>query len=93
MFSTMLYLPLWFQTVKGESAMISGVQMLPMMFGIILAATFSGFAVAKFGHYKTYPIIGAILLATSAYLLYIFDENSVNKNLFQFYLVLELALD
>jgi EmrB/QacA subfamily drug resistance transporter len=76
MFSTMLYLPLWFQTVKGESAMISGIQMLPMTAGIILTSTFSGFAVAKFGHYKTYPIIGTILLTASAYLLYIFDENS-----------------
>jgi len=76
MFSSMLYLPLWFQTVKGESAMISGIQMLPMLFGLIIASTVSGFLVAKFGHYKTYPIVGTILATAGTFLLYLFDENS-----------------
>jgi len=69
MFAAIFYLPVWFQYVLGQSATVSGLQLIPMMFGIILASGISGFLVTKFGHYYSYPIIGSILSALGMFLL------------------------
>jgi len=92
MMSSMLYLPLWFQTVLGQSATMSGVQMLPMMFGLILASTTSGILVTKFGHYRTFPIVGTILASLGTFLLYLLDENSNQGKLIPFLILIGVGI-
>jgi len=38
MFGAFTYLPLWFQKVLGYSATSSGLQMIPLMAGLIIAS-------------------------------------------------------
>jgi EmrB/QacA subfamily drug resistance transporter len=56
------FLPLYLQLGLGVPATQSGVAILPMMFGLVLASGLAGRMVSKNGHYKRYMISGAVLL-------------------------------
>lgn len=47
----MYYLPIWFQAIKGASALNSGIMLLPMILSAVVASLSSGFMVAKLGYY------------------------------------------
>jgi predicted MFS family arabinose efflux permease len=64
--------------VQGKSATNSGVQMIPMMFGIIIGSVGSGIAVSKIGKFHFFPMIGLALATIGLYLLSLLDEH---KNL------------
>ncbi|KAK8057326.1 hypothetical protein PG996_011263 [Apiospora saccharicola] len=63
------FLPLWFQVVKGASAIQSGVGLLPMLLGVIFCVIISGFAVSWLGYYTPFMILGTVLMSVGAGLL------------------------
>jgi EmrB/QacA subfamily drug resistance transporter len=63
------FLPLYLQLGLGVPATQSGLVMLPMMLGLILAATISGRLVAKIGRYKPFMLFGGGLLLVSLVLM------------------------
>ena len=62
MFGAIVMLPLYLQTVKGNSATISGLKLIPFMLGIVSMSILSGKLISKHGHYKRYPIMGLVLM-------------------------------
>jgi len=68
MFGAIVMLPLYFQLVKGNSATLSGLKLLPLMFGIVSTSVFSGKWITKHGKYKPFPVVGMVLM-TAALLL------------------------
>ena len=62
MFSALIFLPVYFQAVKGMSATESGLALIPAVLGIILTSIGSGILMGNTGRYKIYPIAGAIML-------------------------------
>jgi EmrB/QacA subfamily drug resistance transporter len=68
-FGAIVFLPQWFQVVRGMGATESGLNLLPLVFALIVGATVSGQIAARTGHYK--PIIfGAMaILAVGLFLL------------------------
>ncbi|KAF4470310.1 aflatoxin efflux pump AFLT [Fusarium albosuccineum] len=63
-FLTALYfLPIWFQAVQGQTAIMSGVRNLPMLLGVVSCAMLAGAAVTTWGYYTPFMIAGAILMA------------------------------
>jgi len=60
--AVIIFLPLYFLIVQGVSYTQSGYQLLPFMFGLILASIASGQLVARTGRYKPYVLIGLVLL-------------------------------
>ncbi|MFD4173231.1 MDR family MFS transporter [Streptomyces anulatus] len=65
------FLALYLQVVTGASPTLSGVVLLPMMFGLVASSVVSGQIITRTGHYKWYPvlsmaigIVGALLLST-----------------------------
>ena len=62
MFGGLACLPLYLQIVKGQSATMAGLLMLPLMLGIMTASTVSGRLIAKTGHYRVFPIIGMVAM-------------------------------
>ncbi|KAA2261257.1 MFS transporter [Solihabitans fulvus] len=70
------YLPTYMQYVQGTSATVSGLRMLPMVFGILLASIFSGTAVSRTGRYRIYPMLGAAAMTVGFYLLSMLDETT-----------------
>jgi hypothetical protein len=63
MFGAMLTLPLYLQLVLGASPTESGLQLLPMILGLMIASIASGQIIARTGHYRQFPIIGTLLLS------------------------------
>ncbi|OBZ85304.1 putative MFS-type transporter C16A3.17c [Choanephora cucurbitarum] len=75
-FSMVYYLPIYFQVVKEDSAMWSGIRLIPMEMLIAAFATFAGIFISKVGLYKPLPPMGMALLTISVGLLCLFDENT-----------------
>ncbi|MEU1586345.1 MDR family MFS transporter [Micromonospora sp. NPDC005710] len=76
MFGAMNFLPLYQQTVQGASATNSGLLLLPLMFGMLVVSLVVGRAITKTGRYRTYPIIGGVVMTTGMALLSMLDVNT-----------------
>ncbi|MGC9219887.1 MAG: MDR family MFS transporter [Solirubrobacteraceae bacterium] len=62
MFGAITYLPVFFQVVHGESPTASGLQLLPLLLGMILLSTSAGIIISRTGRYRVFPIVGTALL-------------------------------
>ena len=69
MFGAITYLPLFFQIVHGESPTTSGLQLLPLLAGLIICSTGSGIVISKTGRYRIFPIAGTALITIGLVLL------------------------
>ncbi|MFK4108265.1 MFS transporter [Streptomyces sp. NPDC002176] len=69
LFGAASYLPTFLQMVDGASATESGLLMLPMMAGIVIASIVGGQLISRTGRYKVYPLLGAALAALGMWLL------------------------
>ncbi|MFD9792551.1 MDR family MFS transporter [Streptomyces sp. NPDC059070] len=72
MFGGMLMIPQYLQIVKGASPTRSGLEMLPLMLGVIIASVISGQLTARTGHYKIFPTVGTVIMG-AALLLFHFN--------------------
>ncbi|MFE7314746.1 MFS transporter [Streptomyces sp. NPDC057555] len=70
MFGGMLMIPQYLQIVKGASPTKSGLEMLPLMAGMMIASIVSGQITAKTGRYKIFPIIGTALMIAAMLLFH-----------------------
>ena len=68
MFAAILYIPLYQQAVRGYSPTKSGLLMLPLVLGLLIASITSGRLTSKLGHYKIFPIIGTAILTIGLWL-------------------------
>ena len=60
-----IYLPVYFEAVRGLSASLSGLALIPLMAGTVCGATLSGRSMARVKHYKRLPVAG-LLVAMAA---------------------------
>jgi EmrB/QacA subfamily drug resistance transporter len=65
MFGGILLLPQYLQIVQGSSATVAGLQMIPLVAGIMVGAMSSGIAISKTGKYKIFPLVGIALMVTA----------------------------
>ncbi|CAG8954815.1 hypothetical protein HYFRA_00004741, partial [Hymenoscyphus fraxineus] len=63
------YIPIYFQAIRGTSALNSGVRMIALDAARILFIIISGILVTTFGHYMPYMIVGTTISAIAAGLL------------------------
>ena len=76
MFGAITFLPLFLQVVNGASATGSGLEMLPLMAGVLLTSIASGQIIARTGRYKRYPIAGTFTMAIGFLLLAQMDAST-----------------
>ena len=69
LFGAIIYLPLYLQVVQGSSPTQAGLQMIPMMAGVLAFSIISGRIISRTGRFKVFPIIGMILATVGMYLL------------------------
>ena len=69
MFGALAYLPQYMQVVRGISPTVSGLRLLPLLVGLLLTSTGTGFLVSKWGRYKIFPVIGTALMTVGLFLL------------------------
>jgi EmrB/QacA subfamily drug resistance transporter len=63
MFGAMLTIPLYLQLVLGSTPTESGLQMLPMILGMMIASIGSGQIISRTGRYRIFPILGTLSLS------------------------------
>jgi EmrB/QacA subfamily drug resistance transporter len=69
MFGAIVFIPLYLQLVYGASPTSSGLRMLPLMAGLLVAAIASGRIISRIGRYKAFPIAGTAILVGGMFLL------------------------
>ncbi|MDQ4081149.1 MAG: MFS transporter, partial [Gemmatimonadota bacterium] len=69
MFGSVTYLPLFLQAVKGSSPTESGLQLLPMMGGMLVSSITSGQLISRSGRYKIFPVVGTAIMTVGLFLL------------------------
>jgi EmrB/QacA subfamily drug resistance transporter len=65
MFGGILLLPQYLQIVHGSSPTVSGLQMIPLVFGIMVGSLSSGIAISRTGKYKAFPLVGIVLMVAA----------------------------
>jgi EmrB/QacA subfamily drug resistance transporter len=69
LFGALTYLPLFQQVVRGYSPTQSGLQLIPVMAGVLLGSIGSGQVITRTGRYKAFPIVGTAVAAVGMVLL------------------------
>ncbi|KAJ7197032.1 MFS transporter [Mycena pura] len=63
------FLPLWFQAIKGVSAVKSGTDNLALILSLVVATLVSGGSVTVLGYYVPFMILGSIIMPIGAGLI------------------------
>ncbi|KAJ6087930.1 hypothetical protein N7467_006844 [Penicillium canescens] len=70
------YLPIWFQSIKGVTALKSGIMNLPMIITVIVVSILAGGLVTACGYYTPFMIASSIIMAIAAGLLATLETDS-----------------
>jgi EmrB/QacA subfamily drug resistance transporter len=93
MFGGILLLPQYLQVVHGSSPTVAGLQMIPLVAGIMAGAMGSGIAISKTGKYKAYPLIGIVLIVIALVSMsYVIDAHTSVWTLVPFMVMLGVGL-
>ncbi|RDU99508.1 MDR family MFS transporter [Trinickia dinghuensis] len=69
MFGAVTFLPLYLQVAKGSTPSEAGMQMMPMMGGLLAMSALSGQLISRIGKYRMFPIVGTFLVGVAMTLL------------------------
>jgi EmrB/QacA subfamily drug resistance transporter len=69
MFGAIIFIPLFLQLVYGVSPTSSGLRMLPLMAGLLVASVTSGRIITRVGRYRAFPIAGTAITTIGMFLL------------------------
>ena len=74
------YIPIWFQAIKGDSPVNSGIHNIPMVLSLVLMSMVAGILTAKIGYYTPFVILSSIFMAIGAGLLSTFTVHTNISN-------------
>jgi MFS family permease len=92
LFGSVTYLPLFLQIVREKSPTSSGLQLTPMMGGLLITSIAAGQLISRFGRYRPFPIVGTAVMTVGMVLLTRLDVHSTSLQASFFMLVLGLGL-
>jgi len=69
LFGAVTFLPLYLQITKGSSPTRSGLELTPLMAGVLVTSILSGNAITRWGRYRLFPIAGTAVMAVGLLLL------------------------
>src|SRR4029077_5931014 len=87
MFGAMTFLPLYQQTVQGESPTISGLALTPMMIGVTITSSVPGQEPTGPGRYKLCPVLGGAIMGLGMFLLTHLDISTSRTTSALYYVV------
>jgi EmrB/QacA subfamily drug resistance transporter len=92
LFGSVTYLPLFLQVVLGASPTGSGLQILPLMGGLLITSIGSGAYISRHGRYRPFPIAGTAIMVVGLFLLSRMDPQTTRIIASAFMFVLGLGL-
>jgi EmrB/QacA subfamily drug resistance transporter len=76
LFGAVTFLPLYLQVTKGSSPTRSGLELTPLMGGLLVTSILSGNLITRWGRYRPFPIVGTAVMAVGLYLLSLLDAGT-----------------
>jgi hypothetical protein len=76
MMVSLYYLPIWFQAIKGVSAVKSGIMLLPLVLSVVVGTISSGIIISRVGYYTPFFILSSVLMPVGAGLLSTFTPTT-----------------
>ena len=92
LFGAVTFLPLFLQIVRGRSPTSSGLQLTPMMAGLLVTSIASGQLISRTGRYRPYPIAGTAIATAGMALLTQLNVHTTTLATSLYMLVLGLGL-
>ncbi len=92
MYGALVFLPLYFQDVRGTSPTMSGLRLLPMMAGLFTTSIVTGFLVSRGWKYRPFPILGTVVMTVGLILLSTVNGSTSSVVLGLYMLVLGMGL-
>ncbi len=92
LFGSVTYLPLFLQVVLGATPTGSGLQILPLMGGLLITSISSGQIISSTGRYRPFPIVGTAVMAGGLALLSTMDPQTTRLAASAYMFVLGLGL-
>jgi EmrB/QacA subfamily drug resistance transporter len=92
LFGSVTYLPLFLQVVNGASPTSSGLQILPLIGGLLITSIASGQLISRTGKYKPFPIAGTAIMVVGLSLLSTMDAQTTRLEASAFMFILGLGL-
>ncbi|KAF2154633.1 MFS transporter [Myriangium duriaei CBS 260.36] len=74
-----LYIPIWFQAIKGLDAIASGIRLIPLILGMVIFIIISGALVQRTGYYTPFMLAGATIMPIGAGLISTWTVDSTAK--------------
>ena len=87
LFITIYYIPLYFQFLRGETAIQSAIDLLPFLFTSVFSMLISGRMITSFGYYKIWFIAGSSLSLVMSVCLYTTNVTTTHAKIYG-YLIL-----
>ena len=92
MFGAITYLPTYLQVVRGASPTGSGLELLPLMGGLLVTSIGSGILISRWGRYKIFPILGTAIMTVGLFLFSTLGVHTSTLTIAIFMVVLGLGL-
>ncbi|KIW77427.1 hypothetical protein Z517_09873 [Fonsecaea pedrosoi CBS 271.37] len=89
---TVYYLPIWFQAIKGVSAVKSGIMLLPLVLSSVIASISSGIIISRVGYYTPFFILSSVATSIGAGLLCTFTSTTAHPAWIGYQVILGLGL-
>jgi EmrB/QacA subfamily drug resistance transporter len=92
LFGALTFLPLFQQVVRGDTPTESGLQLLPVMGGLLFTSILSGQVITRTGRYRYFPIAGTAIGVLGLLLLAQLDRSTNTALAAVYMLILGLGL-
>lgn len=92
LFGSVTFLPLYLQVVKAATPTEAGMQLLPLMGGLLTTSIVSGRIISRTGRYRLFPIAGTLLASVGMAMLTTITTDSPTWHLYLFTCVMGMGL-
>ena len=72
------FLPIWFQAIKGASALKSGTMLLPLVLALVLASATAGILTRRLGYYAPWLLLSSLFTPVAAGLISTFTPTTAH---------------
>ena len=76
MFGPIIYISLYLQTVHAATPTSPGMQVLPLVCGMLVTFTISGRPVTRWGRYKIFPVVGTAAMPAGLFLFWLLTPST-----------------
>jgi len=92
LFGAVTFLPVFLQVAKGASPTVAGLQVVPLMAGMLTTSIVSGVLISRIGRYKVFPVVGSAVMTLGMYLLSTVGAGTADGVMYLYMVVLGLGL-